>query len=100
MTVEALAEALQQARAAAEVAEREHQRLCDFLRAQVQQRDSDAVRASLESERVGPLVWFHQFGLAVQSAPSCTQSISSVGVATLHQSSVWAAATVGAWQAT
>ena len=52
MTVESLAAALRQARAAAEVDEREHQRLCDFLRAELVQRDSDAVRATLESERV------------------------------------------------
>ena len=51
--MDSLAEALQQARAAAEVAEREHQRLCDFLRAELEQRDGDAVRAALESERVG-----------------------------------------------
>jgi len=56
VTKESLAAALQQARAAAEVAQREQQRLCDFLRAEVEQRDSDAVRASQESERVGTLL--------------------------------------------
>ena len=56
MTNESLAAALQQARTAAEVADREHQRLCDFLRTELAQRDSDAVRASLESEQVSTLL--------------------------------------------
>jgi len=66
VTKESLAAALQEARAAAEVAEREYQRLCDFLRAEVEQRDSDAVRASREGERVGPVLWRHFKRLAEQ----------------------------------
>jgi hypothetical protein len=52
VTMETLAEALEQSHAAADAAEREHEKLCDFLRSEVEQRDRDAVRAAEEAERV------------------------------------------------
>ena len=54
--METLAEALEQSHAAADAAEREHEKLCDFLRSEVEQRDRDAVRAASEAERVRRII--------------------------------------------
>ena len=52
MTVQSLAEALERSHATAEASEREHEKLCDYLRTELEQRDRDAVRAAAETELV------------------------------------------------